>query len=506
MLDDQFLKQAVLALPLTLANACPIRNQENGDWCENDRKIFQDLVDNREAEVVIKQSYSWPIRFCCLLVKLDNEKFQDALDYLTSHNVAIKKSTKTIISTFENSINQKNDTYKFFNITSKKFDNDNASKINSEFRLNSGTVSTVSSEKSKLKTATATTNKELLSAIDESNLRKFEEEKTKFFEKLIEEKSNQIVVDNNDYLININEMSKNYIQLDNECKFNIEISFIKNLSEFYVIDANRVDEYIMLEEMLNELYMNNLESFAKFSKQVNFNFVNVNNICVARSTKDNRFYRAVIIDVSKLTNKIIVKYLDLGASDTITFSDIFIIKKEFCKLPPSAIMCKLDLIKLPDSSKNEWPKEAIDFFLKIINFDKKYKAKIQKSNPLESIEYIFDKKIDIILLDIGMDGANEWVINDEFVKHGLARHILKKEDAKMDLLDDDFESVSVRKKYNRFNSLNKSDKLSKNKNSEPVTLPAEDQNFRQNRIVMYVNYQTEFIEKNSNNFCFYIIY
>jgi hypothetical protein len=252
-LDDQFLKQAVLALPLTLANACPIRNPENGDWCENDRKIFQDLVDNRQAEVVIKQSYSWPIRFCCLSVKLDNEKFQDALDYLTSHNVATKKSTKTIISTFENLINEKNDTYKFFNVTSTKFDNDNVSKINNESRLNSGTVSTVSSEKSKLKTAT---NKELLSAIDESNLRKFEEEKTKFFEKLIQEKSNQLVVDNDDYLININQMKKNYIQLDNECKFDIEISFIKNLFEFYVIDANKVDEYIIFEDEIFPLTVN----------------------------------------------------------------------------------------------------------------------------------------------------------------------------------------------------------------------------------------------------------
>jgi hypothetical protein len=495
LLDDQFLKQAVLALPLTLANASPIKTLEEGDWCKNDRKIFQDLIDNREAEIVIKQSYSWPIRFCCLSVKLNSEKFQDALDYLTSHKVAAKKSTKSIISTFENYINQKNDTYKFFNPSSKIY-SDNVSKTNNDNRLNSGTVSTVSSEKSKLKTA-ASINKESLSVIDESNLKKFEEEKSIFFEKLIQANYNPNTVDINDYIININDLPKNCIQLDNESKFEIEISFIKSLFEFYVIDANKVDKYIMLEAMLNEFYSNKVETFNKLSKKVNFNFVKANNVCVARSTKDGRFYRAVIIDVSKLTNKIIVKYLDLGASDSLNFSDIFIIKKEFCKLPPSAIMCKLDQIRLPNTSKNEWPKEAIDLFLKIINFDKKYKAKVSKNNPFESIEYSFDKKIDIILLDTDTDVAKEWVINDEFVHRGFAKYILKKED---DINNDDFESVSVRnsKKCNKYNSFKKSDSASTKNRTEPVVLPAEDQNFRQNRIAMYVDYQTEYIEKNSN--------
>jgi hypothetical protein len=494
-LDDQFLKQAVLALPLTLANACPIKNLEEGDWCGNDKKIFQDLIDNREGEIVIKQSYSWPIRFCFLSVKLKNDNFQDALDYLTSHNVAIKKSTKSIISKFESLLNQKNDTYKFFNLSASKFDN--------EIKLNSGTVSTVSSEKSKLKTTGTSINKESLSAIDETNLKKFEQEKSKFFEKLVLEKSNEIIADPVDYMININDIPKNFIQLDNESKFEIEISFIKNLFEFYVIDADKVDKYIILEEMLNELYANKLENFAKFSKKVNFNFVKTNNLCVARSTKDNRFYRAVIIDVSKLTDRIIVKYLDLGATDTLTFSDIFIIKKEFCKLPPSAIMCKLDSIRLPDSSKTEWPKEAIDFFLKVINFDKKYKAKICKSNPFESIECCFDKKIDIILLDQYSDNdagsAKEWIINDEFINHGFAKHILKKD---QEINNDDFDSVSVRnsKKYNIVNAFKKTEALNKNKNSELVELPPEDQHFRQNRISMYVDYQTEFVKNNSNQF------
>ncbi|KAH0621947.1 hypothetical protein JD844_023713 [Phrynosoma platyrhinos] len=84
-------------------------------------------------------------------------------------------------------------------------------------------------------------------------------------------------------------------------------------------------------------------------------------LCCARYSKDNNFYRAIIIKVED--NSVTVSFLDFGNTAIVSFFDVRILLPEFLELPALAIYCSL---ANAHSIQDEWIKKETDFFKTIV--------------------------------------------------------------------------------------------------------------------------------------------
>ncbi|XP_015430080.1 PREDICTED: maternal protein tudor [Dufourea novaeangliae] len=119
--------------------------------------------------------------------------------------------------------------------------------------------------------------------------------------------------------------------------------------------------------------------------------------CIAQYSEDLRWYRAIVKSVEG--NNATVQFLDYGNTETIDFSNIKVIRKEFLKLPVQAVHCKLFGMKNVTLDTNETK-----------TFGDKVNGKTFKAEFITEENGIYS----VLLREIVDDCPTNTFINEEF--------------------------------------------------------------------------------------------
>lgn len=109
------------------------------------------------------------------------------------------------------------------------------------------------------------------------------------------------------------------------------------------------DQYLDMDNRINEFYRTNQEKLASQSNK--FNFIKPNGLCMAQSSVNDLFYRGLIVSVE---DGIEVNLIDHGIIMKLDSSLVLPILREFMQLPPYCIKCKLQSIKSTQSTGKEY--------------------------------------------------------------------------------------------------------------------------------------------------------
>ncbi|KAK0158458.1 hypothetical protein PV328_009458 [Microctonus aethiopoides] len=169
-----------------------------------------------------------------------------------------------------------------------------------------------------------------------------------------------------------------------------EIVYVTSPTEFYVQLCPDNEELDTVMTKIAEIYATGgtvlSESDAK-----------TGNGCIAQYSEDSTWYRAVIQSVE--STGAIVRFIDYGNTELVTFDKIKILQEEFTKLPTQAIGCKL--LAVPNT---EWNTSQMDRFTAIADI-----------KPLEAEFISQDNNIYEVLLRQVVNGiAADSYINQEF--------------------------------------------------------------------------------------------
>ncbi len=241
----------------------------------------------------------------------------------------------------------------------------------------------------------------------------------------------------------ISDLKQNELVLDEDKSFLFEITEIRNPYKFYVNSCSF--DYTQYSKMFNELsefYTKNQDYFTKLAKDLDYNFVRHNLLCVAKSkVNKNYFYRACLkkiididfedyenLDESKTKQqKVIVLFIDYGVTEELDITDLLPIAKEFCQKPPCCISCKLYGIEPIEkdnlsqiSEDNIWSHDAILYFKSLFKPNIKYKAFLQNVEPNEKINCDYDNPFEILINISETDHVIS--ANDALVECGLASY------------------------------------------------------------------------------------
>jgi hypothetical protein len=236
----------------------------------------------------------------------------------------------------------------------------------------------------------------------------------------------------------IKDLPKKYIQLDNAGNFAFSIASISHPYDFYVYAKNdNAKAYMDLEERMNEFYQNKEQELRRHAKIVRYNFVSADSLCVVKSDKNQKFYRASVKyyfheserDFSDNDKKVFVNYIDYGIMQQVLWKNIFPIYAKFIDLSPYCIPCQLDLIQPLNGTKQDsaWPDEAINYFENRLKLSTDFLVKIHKSSePLTWIEVDYKQKLEVIFLS-AVNGPNSeetvFKLNDDLVSSNFASYI-----------------------------------------------------------------------------------
>lgn len=239
-------------------------------------------------------------------------------------------------------------------------------------------------------------------------------------------------------MMKIDVLPKKYIQLDNAGNFAFSIASISHPYDFYVYA--KIDDakaYMELEEKLNEFYQSREQELCRHARIVRYNFVSADSLCVVKSDKNQKFYRASVKyyfhqsvrDFSDNDKKVFVNYIDYGIMQQVLWKNIFPIYPKFIDLSPYCIPCQLDLIQPLNGTKQDsaWPDDAINYFENRLKSSTDFIAKIHKSSePLTWVEVDYQQKLEVIFLS-AFNGPNSeetvFKLNDDLVSSNFASYI-----------------------------------------------------------------------------------
>ncbi len=236
------------------------------------------------------------------------------------------------------------------------------------------------------------------------------------------------------HIFTIEDIVEKQLELDETSSFRFEVCNILDPFNFYVQVADDWhEEYFAMDQKINQFYKQNEKDMLQFAEDVNYDFVKLNGLCVARLKAGARFYRGLIISIEKMHYKVF--FIDFGEFHFVSRSNLFPIMMDFLKLAQHVVSCQLDTIE-PIANKS-WSLEANLLLKRLLEKEKFYKAKIISAAPREIIKFNPNKSWPVFIEN---DGKHKGSINDILVVHGHAKYF---EQDKNDLLDDLHESVSV---------------------------------------------------------------
>ncbi|XP_069095413.1 tudor domain-containing protein 1 isoform X2 [Pleurodeles waltl] len=130
---------------------------------------------------------------------------------------------------------------------------------------------------------------------------------------------------------------------------------VENPSMFYVqLKDNRVDK--------EKLQWTMIELAEYCSSQKNQNYTpNIGDVCCARYTGNNHWYRAIVLELFGSTVK--VAYVDYGIVENLQFSRLLPIKASLLELPLQIIQCSLEGL-IPHTA--EWSLSAVERFKSLV--------------------------------------------------------------------------------------------------------------------------------------------
>ncbi|KAK0163339.1 hypothetical protein PV327_007031 [Microctonus hyperodae] len=179
---------------------------------------------------------------------------------------------------------------------------------------------------------------------------------------------------------------------------NITLGAIKHCEIVYV--TSPMEFYVQLcpdNEELNTVMTKIAEIYATGGTVLSESDAKIGNGCIAQYSEDSTWYRAVIQSVE--STGAIVRFIDYGNTELVTFDKIKVLQEEFTKLPTQAIGCKL--LAVPNT---EWDASQLDRFTAIADI-----------KPLEAEFIAHDNNIYEVLLRQVVNGiAADSYINEEF--------------------------------------------------------------------------------------------
>ena len=200
------------------------------------------------------------------------------------------------------------------------------------------------------------------------------------------------------HIFNLNDLTSKCIRLDSKFAFKFQMSSVEDPFRFFVhVENDCVDEYHKMKKLLNDYYAKNEKSLASFADRVNYDFVRVNGICVARTNPNSVFFRALITNVEPYADRnarlVTVYFVDFGTCNRLSYANLFPINSEFLRLAEQCVMCELDSIVPMYKS---WSAESIGMFKSLFK-EKTYRALVVHNESRHVITTRLDKALSVIV-------------------------------------------------------------------------------------------------------------
>ncbi len=146
--------------------------------------------------------------------------------------------------------------------------------------------------------------------------------------------------------------------------FQLEVTCIYSPFCFYAQLSLNLEEFSLFEEQLQEYYENRSENILLKKPQIG-------QMCIARYSVDDAWYRATIKEIDLDLNSVVVFFIDYGNQETIQIDgNLLVINEQFVKYPCMAILCCLDGISpIIDTNRPESnSEECINFMYDSMSF------------------------------------------------------------------------------------------------------------------------------------------
>lgn len=149
------------------------------------------------------------------------------------------------------------------------------------------------------------------------------------------------------------------IKVDKSIEHDLTITCIYSPFCFYSQLNNNLGEFSQFELSLQEFYENAL----KKSNIVLLTKPQIGQICVAKYSEDEQWYRAIVKEVDHELNNVRVFFIDYGNEDVVLIDKgLLVINDQFKQYPCMALKCCLDGIKpLSEGFTSSLMTEIIDF-------------------------------------------------------------------------------------------------------------------------------------------------
>ncbi|CAG9579818.1 unnamed protein product [Danaus chrysippus] len=150
-------------------------------------------------------------------------------------------------------------------------------------------------------------------------------------------------------LIEIEEKHENFKTYTpySETEFKCTITVLNEVSKLELNIIHDDETTKMYEDMFEELQNDGCN-------MIDLNGVFENKACVALFPEDGQWYRASILQYSKLSNRVKVKYVDYGNIQVLSLSDVREIDKKYIELPPANLTVTLHGVKLNPSIDKDY--------------------------------------------------------------------------------------------------------------------------------------------------------
>ena len=182
------------------------------------------------------------------------------------------------------------------------------------------------------------------------------------------------------------------IKLSDYNQFQLEVTCIYSPFCFYAQLSSNKEEFSLFEEQLQEYY-------EKRSNNVLLKNPLIGQICIARYSVDDAWYRATIKEIDLDLNSVVVFFIDYGNQETIQIDgNLLVINEQFIEHPCMGILCCLDGINpIIDTNRPESAsEECINFMYDAMSFKIMAKFVSKFSNDCYLVSIQVEEKIDDI--------------------------------------------------------------------------------------------------------------